>query len=46
MHWGARHGPLDGGPSHSRPLHRPSESMRGGTPGINLRHVYLIIIHG
>jgi hypothetical protein len=25
----------DGGPSHSRPLLELSESMRGGTPGIN-----------
>jgi hypothetical protein len=29
---------LDGGPSHSRPLLRPSESMRGGTSGTNPRH--------
>jgi hypothetical protein len=26
---------LDGGPSHSGPIHGPSESMRGGTPGTN-----------
>ncbi len=29
---------LDGGPSHSGPLHGPSESMRGGTPGTNPHH--------
>jgi hypothetical protein len=29
--------PLDCGPSHSRPLLGPSESMRGGTPGTNPR---------
>jgi hypothetical protein len=28
---------LDGGSSHSGPLLRPSESMRGGTPGTNPR---------
>jgi hypothetical protein len=28
---------LDGGPSHSRLLLGPSESMRGGTPGTNAR---------
>jgi hypothetical protein len=27
----------DGGPSHSGPLLRPSESMRGGTLGTNPR---------
>jgi hypothetical protein len=32
---------LDGGPSHSGPFLGPSESMRGGTPGINPCQVHL-----
>jgi hypothetical protein len=30
---------LDGGPSHSGPLLRPSESIRGGTPSTNPRQM-------
>jgi hypothetical protein len=35
---GARHGLLDGGPSHSGPLLRPSESLQSGISGTNPRH--------
>jgi hypothetical protein len=40
MHWGTRHGLLDGGLSRNRPLIGPSESLRGGTPGTHPRQKF------